>query len=75
MRRGKVCELIEASIAHHEMNTHSFGEPIAGCYDRATTNYSIHDVLDLILDHLNLEVVEVVTPRSVKLVKKKEEEV
>ena len=74
MRRSKVYDAIKASINYHEMNTHSFGKPFGTDGDRETTNYSIHEVIDLILDHLGLDIVEVEIPRTIKIVEREKSE-
>jgi len=57
MRKSKVVELVRANMRHHEVNEHMYRHKLSGG-GRMTTRISKDELLDLILDHLGLEVVE-----------------
>ncbi len=68
MREKKIRGLIEGCINHHEMNEHSYRRMYSDG-GRGTTNVTKDEVIDLILEHLGLEVVEF-EPRRAELLPK-----
>lgn len=68
----KVIDQIHACIKHHEMNEHMYR---ARCRSgRSTTDLTKDELLDMILDHLGLEVRMEDRVRVAQLVPKKKEE-
>ena len=72
MREKKVRELIHVCIDHHEMNEHKYRRLYSGG-ERGTTDVTKDEVIDLILEHLGMEVHEF-APRRAELVKIEDEE-
>lgn len=71
MRANKVYEAIMNNIEHHEMNEHMYRRPYKDG-SRGTTKVTKNKVIDLILEHLGLEVKQA-TLSPAKLVKMKKD--